>query len=52
MMRQPKGSDFTDALKNFTEVTSTDNKPAIKLGTKNKAKLDKIRRLAAQMRGK
>ena len=52
MMRQPKGSDFTDALKNFTEITSTDNKPAIQLGSKNKAKLAKIRRLAAAMKGK
>ena len=50
-MDRPKGRDFADAVVNFTEVTSTD-RPAIKLGVKNKAKLDKIRRLSAQMRGK
>ena len=50
--RRTKGHDFADAIRNFTEITSTDNKPAIKLGAKNLAKLQKIRRLAAQMRGK
>jgi hypothetical protein len=50
-MNDRKPRDFAEAVKNFTEVTSTD-RPAIKLGAKNKAKLDKIRRLAAQMKGK
>ncbi len=50
--RRTKGRDFADFIRNFTEITSTDNKPAIKLGAKNLAKLQKIRRLAAQMRGK
>lgn len=50
-MKPRTGRDFADAIKNFTEVTSTD-RPAIKLGSKNQAKLAKIRRMAAQMRGK
>ena len=49
--RGTKGRDFASAIKNYTEVQTAD-RPPIKLGAKNRAKLDRIRRLAAQLRGK
>jgi hypothetical protein len=51
MNDRDKARDFASVIKDYVEVTATDKEP-IKLGAKNQAKLERIRKLAAKMRGK
>jgi hypothetical protein len=50
MNDRPKARDFAEVVRDFVEVKSTDDRPPIKLGAKNLAKLDRIRRLAQKLR--
>ena len=44
-----KARDFADSLRNYT-VQTTDQPSELKLGKKNLAKLDRMRRLAAKLK--